>query len=233
MDHEKDDLGEFEESDEVGIPRKLLIKRRYTMTDAAKDQRREAASQPRPGAEGNKNAWKHGSYAQGYITSRIKPCKSTCPHYPCSLVQEGATKPGGVCLDKAEIVTTFAAVMEALKNKQTDDFQEIAAMRIAEAFQVLSNLLEDIIRDGTIVKSEKWGKDGRLLGHEIVPHPSLMAMTKLLGELKVTPSEFLITPAAIKKTDDEDQGVKTLAELLGRIGKPRKEDAHAGSGDEC
>jgi hypothetical protein len=212
-----------EEHNEIGIPENLRIKRQYTLSPSALAQRQAISKLPKPGMIGNRNAWKHGEYAQGFIINKIKPCRSTCPQYPCDLVDEGATKPGGDCLDKAEIVHAFMAIMKAIKNKDYDDFQEIAALKIAGAMQVVGNLIEDIMRDGTIVKSEKWDKEGCLLGYEIKPHPALLALPKMIAELGLTPSEMMITPKAIAKKDTEEEGIKTLSELMSRVGQNIKE----------
>ena len=70
-------------SEDIGIPERLRIKRKYFLSAAALEQRRKAAQSPeRAKAQlGNKNAWKHGKYTQGFVESFIRPCKSTCEDY--------------------------------------------------------------------------------------------------------------------------------------------------------
>ncbi|MCP4748087.1 MAG: hypothetical protein GY874_18415, partial [Desulfobacteraceae bacterium] len=92
-----------ENKNNIGIPEDMRIKRRYTMSDEAMEQRRKAAKQPKPGMLGKRNNWRHGSYAQNFLT-KIKPCLSSCAKYPCRLADEGATEPGGDCLDDQELL---------------------------------------------------------------------------------------------------------------------------------
>ena len=107
-----------------------------------KMQRRAPGRKPRKGKKAcAKNAWKHGQFARDFILYRIKPCKSTCPHYPCDLVKDNATQPGGECLDKAAVIQFFSAICEAAKNKQYDDFNELAALTIANQINILHTLM--------------------------------------------------------------------------------------------
>ena len=111
-------------SEEIGIPKENRVKRRYTLSARALEQRRQAAQSPKPGMQGKRNAWKHGKYAETMLT-RIKPCLSTCAKYPCRLVDEGATEPGKDCLDAEELLSIIHAVHAALSNPEsTDRFQE-------------------------------------------------------------------------------------------------------------
>ena len=81
-------------SDDSGIPEKLLIRpRKYTMSEAAIKQRQTAANSPEKSKvmQGNANAWKTGEFAKSRITQIFRPCLSTCPNYPCELIDEGET----------------------------------------------------------------------------------------------------------------------------------------------
>jgi hypothetical protein len=210
----------------IGIPQHLRISRSYTMSDEAKLQRSNASKSKKKsaGMKGNKNNWKHGKYAKSYIDSRIKPCKSTCHHYPCEIVADGGTKPGGVCLDKAEVLTMYQAILAAIKDKKNvDDFNELTALTLAEQMKVLHMLLEDVQRDGTIMKREKLDKDGRVIGYDIVPHPSLLTLPKMIADLGITPREMLISPKAIADDDNEEKEATTLATMLSRIGRVKPE----------
>jgi len=216
--------GESAEADEVGVPERLRFRRSYTLTERALDARRKNAQKSTgPKTEdgkktSSKNAWKHGQFAQGYILNRVRPCKSTCPQYPCELVKDNSTRPGGECLDKAAVIQFFSAICEAVKNKNYDDFNEVAALTIANQINVLHTLMEDIQRDGTMLKKEKHDKDGKYLGYEPVPHPSLLSLIKLSDSLGVTANEMMITPKALSKQEGEDEGIKTIADLMSRIG---------------
>ena len=216
------------EDNEVGVPERLRFKRSYTLTEAALNARRKNAQKSTgPKTEKGKaassmNSWKHGLFAQGYIMNKVKPCKSTCPQYPCELVQDNTTKPGGECLDKAAVIQFYSAICEAVTNKKYDDFNQLAALTIANQINVLHTLMEDIQRDGTMLKKEKHDKDGVYLGYEVVPHPSLLSLIKLSDSLGITANEMMVTPKALSKQEDEEEGMKTIADLMSSIGKGMK-----------
>jgi hypothetical protein len=139
-------------------------------------------------------------------------------------VQDNTTQPGGECLDKAAVIQFYSAICEAVKNKKYDDFNEVAALTIANQINVLHTLMEDIQRDGTILKKEKHDKDGVYLGYEVVPHPSLLSLIKLSDSLGITANEMMVTPKALSKQEDEDEGLKTIADLMSSIGKGMKKE---------
>lgn len=213
----------IKDEDEIGIPENLRIKRSYTMSDAARAARSKggqarAKECPTPN-------WKHGKYAQSFITGSIRPCKTTCKDYPCELIDDGSTKPGGACLDKAAVIQTYMAILDAVKNKKYDNFNEIASLTMAQSIQTLQMLLEDVIRDGPTLKREKWDKDGNVLGHEYVPHPALLTLPKMIADLGMTPQEFLATPRSVAKVDDEDKGTESLAQFLSKLGNKMQKKA--------
>lgn len=209
----------LEAGEEVGIPKKHRIKRRYTMTDRALAQRREAAQAPKPGMAGKRNHWKHGQYAKTMLT-RIKPCLSTCPHYPCHLVEEGATEPGGDCLDAGELLNIIRSVHRVLENpEESQDFLEVSAVNIGNSIRILEMLQEDILRDGTVVKSQKYDKKGNVYQEEVKLHPSLYALPKLIADLGMTPEQFMITPKAQSKNKNEEDAVKSIADLMKSAGE--------------
>ena len=205
--------------DAIGIPERLRVKRRYTMSEAALEQRKKASQSPAKseGMKGNRNGWKHGRYADNFL-GKMKPCKTTCPKYPCSLVDENEVSPGDDCLDKVDVVHFFRAVHEAISNKQYDNFNELAALQISNTLVVVDRLIEDILRDGTVVKREKHDATGNLV-IEYVTHPSLLALPKLIADLGLNPAEFLITPRSISKIDDNDKDRNTFAESMTRVSK--------------
>jgi hypothetical protein len=193
------------------------------MSPEAIDQRKKAAKSPAKSEamKGNRNSWKTGKYAQGFVQKFVKPCLSTCPHYPCSLVNDGDTEPGGVCLDKAQIIDTFSAIMKSLSEKSNPerhkDLQEIMALKVGSAMQIADLLMESILRDGPIVKSEVWDKDGNVVGHKIVSHPSLFMLPKMLADLNLSLGDLNVTPRAQAKVDDDEKANKTLATILGGV----------------
>ena len=211
-------------SDEIGIPESLRFKRSYTMSAAALEARRrntKKSTGPRTKEGKDKckmNAWKHGQYAQNYIRHKIKPCLSTCSYYPCTLIKDGSTEPGGQCLDKSAVIQYYAAICDAVKNKKYDDFNEVAAITIAEQIHVVHTLMEDIQRDGTILKRCKYDKDGKELGYEVVPHPSLLSLAKLIDSLNLTPAEMMITPLALAKQKTDNKKAKALSTLMSGFG---------------
>lgn len=221
----EDDKSTEQAQEEIGVPEKLRIKRRYTLSPEALAQRQAAANSPAKaeGMKGNKNNWKHGKYAQGFIRTFVRPCKSTCADYPCDLIEDGRTKPGQDCLDKEQVIETFGAIMRALsdedKKTRFESLKEVMALQVASAQQVVSNLMEDILRDGTIVRSEKWDKNGKHIGYEIVAHPSLQILPKLLDTLGLSLKDLNVTPKAVEKMEDDDKAAETLASMLSRVSR--------------
>jgi hypothetical protein len=208
------------DSESIGIPSDLRVKRRYTMSPEAIAQRKAASNSPAKVAamEGNRNGWKHGHFAKNFI-NKLKPCLSTCPNYPCSLVENGEVEPGDDCLDKADIISFFRSIHDAVQDKNYESFNDLASLQIANTIKVVEMLVEDIIRDGTVVKRERYDKDGKLSTIEYVPHPSLLALPKLVADLGLNPAEFLITPRSLKRADSEEATANTLAEMMSRAGR--------------
>lgn len=205
--------------DEVGIPREMKIRRRqYTMSERALAQRRDATSRPKPGMMGKRNNWKHGEYAKSMLT-RIKPCLSTCEKYPCHLVEDGATEAGSDCLDVGELLGIIRAVHKVLCDPEDGgDFREISAVNIGNSIRILEMLQEDILRDGSIVKSKKYDKLGNVYQEEVKLHPSLYALPKLIADLGMTPEQFMITPKAQSRARTEEDAVKSIADLMAAAG---------------
>jgi hypothetical protein len=222
------------EEEEIGIPQRLLVKRHYTLSPAAIEARRKNAQCRKPGNEGNKNAWKTGLHARDFIEGRIKPCLSTCPIYDdCELVSDGYTKPGGICLDKAAVITTYSSIMDAVKNKKHDEFNEVSGLYVAEIMHVARMLMEDVMREGTTVKRERYDKNGVLQLIEYVSHPSLMALPKIIADLGLTPREMNITPKAIKDDKNTEEANKTAAGLMSDMARRirDREGQKAGEGE--
>ncbi len=48
----------------IDIPQDARVRRRYTMSDAALEQRRKAAEQPKPGMQGKCNNWQYGAHIE-------------------------------------------------------------------------------------------------------------------------------------------------------------------------
>ncbi len=221
------------EEDEIGIPQRLRVKRHYTVSDKVIEQRRAAARAGRPGSEGNKRNWKGGLFAQDFITGRIKPCKSTCEFFEdCALVADGTTKPGGVCFDKAAVIQTYSAIMDAIKHKEYDGFNEVSGLMVAELMETCRNLAHEVMRDGGVVKRERYDKEGHLHSIEYVSHPNLNALPKIAADLGITPRELNITPKAIKDDENQKEVNKTAAGLMSDMARRMRGDSKEEGKDE-
>ncbi|MEW6115651.1 MAG: hypothetical protein AB1553_01965 [Nitrospirota bacterium] len=208
------------EEEEYGIPKELRIMRRpYTMTEEARQQRQNAAKSPAKAdaMKGNRNAWKHGQYAEGLVRSVFPPCKTTCRHFKkCEHVANGETEPGEICLDNAQLIKNLQAVEKAMRDGQLGDLKDLAAVQIAGGIEVIQRLIADILTDGTLVKSLIFGKDGQQLGYKVMNHPSLLPLWKGMEVLGITPTNFMITPQIVKKFDTEEKVANTLGAAMGR-----------------
>lgn len=206
-----------DDAEEVGLPRPMRIKRRYTLSAAALEQRRAASKQPKDMA-GLRNNYKTGQYAKTFLT-RIKPCLSTCKKYPCDLVEDGATAPGGDCLDVAELLHIIRSVHRAIMDpeKGMDQFKEISAASIGNSIKILEMLQEDILRDGTVIRTTHVDGKGNTI-QEVKPHPSLFSLPKMIAELNLTPDKYLLTPQAKAKVHTEEEAVKSISDLMAAAG---------------
>ncbi len=205
--------------EDIGIPKELRVKRKYTLSDKALQQRRDASQQPKPGMQGRRNAWKHGRHAASFV-SRLKPCKTTCRKYPCNLVAEGTTRAGDDCLELGEMLNIIRAVHQAIKSPKegAEAFNEISAVIIGNNLNILEMMQEDIMRDGTMVKSLKYDKKGNLIQEEYKPHPSLTVLPKMISDLGMSPDNFMITPKAKDRSSNEKEAVRAITDVLGTAG---------------
>lgn len=212
----------------IGIPEHLRVKRSYTMSpEALEARRRNAQLSTGPKTDegkkaSSKNAWKHGLYASSFILGKLgKPCKTTCPQYPCDLVNDGGVSPGESCLDKQFVAEAFEAIIKSAELKSHEDFNHLAALEMAGAIDILRKMKEAIIEDGVVIKSEKVDKDGNSLGFNYLPHPALAIYQKMLVDLGFTPQEFLMTPKEISKAEKgaNEEDVATAASLMARAVK--------------
>ncbi|MDO8282683.1 MAG: hypothetical protein Q7U10_08725 [Thermodesulfovibrionia bacterium] len=231
--------GDAPETEEFGIPERFKVKRRsYTLSKAAVEQRRKAqkkateAMQKQGASTGPKtdagkkasrhNAWKHGSYADSLFSRLTRPCKKTCPDYPCVLIEGGNTAPGQPCMDAEYLYEAFMAILDAVKNNNYDDFNSMAALTTSANIQILRKMQEALIEDGVVVMGDKFDKDGTVIGRELKVHPAIPYLAKLTEALGFTPKDLNITPRELAKEKQGDKFHKTLAEMMS--GVPRKED---------
>lgn len=199
---------------------RLRVKRSYTMTPAALAQRQNAAEKstgpitPEGKAATSQNAWKHGLHSRKRILSLGKPCKSTCPQYPCSLVDDGATQPGQQCLDKQYMLHTINALSSALNDGNLTDLKNVVTLQLGGTLQVIEELQASIIEYGVYMKSEKLDKGGKPIGYELKPNPSLLPLANLLKAAGVTLPDFMITPAAVERKKEVEDTTNTLASIF-------------------
>lgn len=209
-----------EKEPESGIPDRLKIKRKYTLSPEAIDaRRRNARLSTGPTTEEGKNrckrnAFKHGSYAASRILGLGKPCKSTCSQYPCSLVEEGKCEPGSDCLDKEYLLDACLAIENALINKENTGLHEMIVFELAESIQLIRSLRRDILDDGTTIKSEKFDADGKVIGYEIKVHPALLALPKLQKEFGISLTDFNLTPAAETRVKTDEKTAETISSIF-------------------
>ena len=103
-------------------------------------------------------------------------------------------------------------------NKDLEDFNGLAALQISNDMKVVDMLIEDIIRDGTVVRREKHdAKDNLVI--EYVTHPSLLVLPKLIADLGLNPAEFMITPRAIARDEEKDKDRETVVDGITCIAK--------------
>lgn len=218
-----------ESSEEYGIPEGFKVKRRkYTLSEEALSARRENAKKstgpktPEGKDAASKNSWKHGTYAKSFFRKYSKTCKTTCEFYPCELIEDGKTQPGAECLDKEHIYEAWNAILKGVMNQEFSEFNAIAALDTAKNMQVLRELQEAVLEDGVVVLSEKIDKDGNVIGKELKPHPALLVLPKLTEILGFTPKDLMVTPKEIVKAGREEEGAKTLADLMSSVGNALK-----------
>ncbi len=215
------DPAEAEEArkDEL-VERMMLRPRSYTITEKVRKQRSTAAkSQAHVDAmKGNKNAWKTGQFAQGFIRQLFRPCLSSCPNFPCELIDDGETALGHDCPDKAEFVKGLSAIQKAMRSGDLTDLKEIAALRIAANYELLGNIQQELMASRGVVLSEKLDKEGKVIGHEMKAHPLFLVLPKLTEVTKTTAADFLMTPLEIKRQKTEAKKAKALSNMFSDLG---------------
>lgn len=209
------------EPDEDPILAQLSVKtRKYTMTPAALEARRQNAQKstgpttPEGKDVSSRNAWKHGLHSRNRVLGFGKPCRTTCPHYPCRLVDDGDTAPGKDCLDKEYLAETMNAISAALEKGDLDQLKGVVTLQLGQSLQVIDELQASILQYGVYMKSEKKNKEGVVIGYELKPNPSLLPLSNLLKAAGVTLPEFMATPAAFQRKKSDDDTKETLSDLF-------------------
>lgn len=230
LKEELDRLESGEEVEEDPIFNRLTVKTRrpYTLTERGLEARRQNAQKSTgpttlEGKEAcSMNAWKHGQHSRKRILALGKPCKSTCPDYPCYLVEDGATQPGQQCLDKEYMLTTVNALSKAMSSGDLTDLKDVITLQLAGSIQVIDELQASILQYGVYMKSEKLDKAGKVLGYELKPNPSLLPLSNLLKAAGVTMPDFMVTPAAVERKKEGDKVAETLADIFRGAGDALK-----------
>ena len=220
------ELDQAAEADEDPLLERLTVKtNKYTMTPAALEARRQNAQKstgPKTdeGKEiSSRNAWKHGLHSRNRVLGFGKPCRTTCPHYPCSLVNDGETSPGKDCLDKEYLAETMHAISKALETGDLHDLKGVVTLQLGQSLQVIDELQASILQYGVYMKSEKLDKTGQVIGYELKPNPSLLPLSNLLKAAGVTLPEFMATPAAIERKKSSDEAAAGFADLFRTAGE--------------
>lgn len=212
------------------------------LTPAEVAQRRNAAALstgPRTDegkARCSRNAWKHGltsSIHRGHFDNGMqslwgamgKPCKSTCEKYPCSLVEDGLTSPGGTCLDKQVYVQAFGAIIDSLQNGDMEGMHGLMASEISAALQMLHDLRTQVADQGMVILVPMVDADGKVVTREngtevigkAIANPGYAMMIKTLETLGINLPELLATPQSKAKAKVAEEQTDAVQTLMGGI----------------
>lgn len=210
---------------------RLTVKTRrpYTLTEAALEARRNNAQKSTgPTSDEGKqaasrNSWKHGLHSRSRILAYGKPCRTTCPKYPCKLVQDGETEPGKDCLDKEYLAESMHAIATALETGDTTNLKNVVTLQLGQSLSVIDELQASILQYGVYMKSEKLNKEGAVIGYELKPNPSLLPLANLLKAAGVTMPDFMITPKEINRDKSDREAMETVADIFRNAGNMLKE----------
>lgn len=200
------------------IPQDNFIRRprKYTITPEVIEQRRNAGKAPKGDAVA-RNSWKHGRYSKNKLLAMIPPCRTTCRDHPCSLVDEGKTKPGGDCLDKQEVIQVFASIMTAIKNRKEGDqegFEAELGLLNASNLMIYRKIQQAITEDGVMLRDADINKEGEVIGYHLKPHPLILSLIKMSGEMGITPRDLGITPKERARNKSDEKGAESLDKFL-------------------
>lgn len=173
----------------------------------------------------SRNAIKHGLYAQSFM-SLMKPCLTTCPEYPCSLVTESRVAPGDHCLEKQHFVELLDAVEKAMRSKDFDDLNDQLAIEVAANMDMVRKLREMVVAIGPLVKSEKetitTGKDDfrtETTQREYKLNPALLAIPKLIADMGLTLPAAMLTPQERSRHKIDDKAAENMADKVAKMGR--------------
>ncbi len=212
------------------------------LTAAELQQRRDAAQKstgPRTEegkARSSRNAWKHGLNSavhrahfdnglQSLIGAVGKPCQTTCPKYPCALVEEGLTRAGGSCLDKQVYVQAFGSIIDTIQSGSMEGVGALMASEISAMLQMLHDLRAQIAEQGLVIGVPMTTVDGDVItrkdGTEVmgkyIANPGYAMVLKTLETLGISMPELLATPQAKARAKVEGEKVDAMQTMLGGI----------------
>lgn len=220
-------------------PRAPLSEERLAQLRAASKKGAAMATGPRTvegKARASRNSWKHGMHSavhKGFFENGLgplvaavgKPCRTTCPKYPCGLVESGETKPGDSCMDKQTYVQAFAAIIDAVENKSMDGMHGLMAAEIASTLQMLHDLKSQVTDLGPMIGIPMIDSEGKVVtrkdGSEVmgkwVPNPGWPVVLKTLEVLGISLPEALATPQSQSKAKVEKDNADAMQQALGGI----------------
>lgn len=208
-----------------------LARKGQPLSEAELQQRRDAAqlsTGPRTEegkAASSRNNWRTGEYSaitkmdlwqRTMLQVHGKPCQSTCEEYPCKLVEDGLTQPGGDCMDKSVFVQAFDAIMATLATGDVQHAHGMIGAQIAGAMEILQKLRDEIVKQ-PIAYKPLVNKSGDHIGDVPMANPVLSQYVKLLGELGINLPEMMATPKAILQQKNSEEATDAVGELFGKL----------------
>lgn len=181
-------------------------KRAYTMSPAARAQRRAAAV-------------KTGQHAA--LPGGVAPCKSsTCPgEYPCQ-VKAAATSNGqslSTCLPAIVGDSALAGKFLAAMQGDLGQVRALAAASLALQQQLHDKAGQELLAEGFAIRQRYQTPDGVEL-EKVIPHPAARPFLGLTAQLGYAAEHWLLTP----KARGEEAAQKSLVDLAAFMASTRR-----------
>ena len=155
----------------------------------------------------------------------IRPCYSTCPEYPCSLVEDGSTKAGSHCIEKHRFTASLDAIHDAVSGAGNKDFDNLMTVELASNLEVIDTLRDHIMNSPLVlsIKTTKvTDKSDNVIEteqRELKANPALAPYQKLLSDMGINFKESMITRREIARNDIDTKAVETMPEKVARLAK--------------
>ena len=203
------------------VPRKE--KRKYTLSAAARAQRRVAALRT-------------GEHAKSASRRTLPACKaSTCPGqcFPCPL--RAAAHERGVALEVCPVplVADSArkeAYLRALQSNDRAAIQPLVAGKLAQLDQLAERELGLLADEGFVIEQEIFGAEGELVGARKAENPRTKGVFQALDILGVGAREQLATPRSVSEAKTGN-AISTGVSLLERLLTFRKSSGDLAEGE--